>query len=302
MDRAPILFLGFKRPLHTRRVLESLARNREVQQSDLYAFVDGPKKKEDHEKVEEVIEIIKSSQWCANVHLHDSKENRGCPAQTIDAVSWLCREKGRVIVIEDDIVLSPHFLAYMNNALDRYASEERVMDVGGYMFPIRQLSAETGFLREGGGWGWGTWDRAWSAFEPDGRKLLEHFRGDKKLVYEFNYRNSYDYYAMLENQVKGNIGGWDVRWYATKFFRNGLSLAPTRSLTKNIGFDKTGTNTGASALVYDTELTGTPIAAFPDTIEESLELVEAVVAFLRSINRPTLLGRVKGIASRFLGK
>ncbi len=302
MNKAPILLLACKRPLHTKKVLESLYLNLESQESDLYAFVDCPKKKEDHRKFEEVIDVIKCKRWCKNVYLHESKKNRGCANQTIEAVSWLCKEKGRVIVLEDDILLSPFFLNYMNTALELYAKEEKVMDVGGYMFPIKKLSIETGFIREGGGWGWGTWERAWSTFERDGLKLLRQLKNKKKLIYEFNFRNTYNYYGMLESQVKGKIGGWDIRWYATKFLNNGLTLSCAESLTKNIGFDGTAVHTDESHKVFDTTLTTNPIKKYPRQIEESGELLEAMVSFFNSVNNRNILSKIKSRSMNFIKK
>lgn len=170
MELAPILLFAYKRPDHTREVLESLARNAESKRSELHVFIDGPKKHDDIRKTGEVRSVVNSQQWCKKVSILSNENNQGVPAQVVANVTKFCKQYGRVIVLEDDLVLSPFFLSYMNKALDVYASEEKIMEVTGYMFAVKDLNRETGFMRGNCGWGWGTWHRAWQHYEPDGQK------------------------------------------------------------------------------------------------------------------------------------
>jgi hypothetical protein len=39
---------------------------------------------------------------------------------------------GKVIVVEDDVLVSPGFLKYMNDALDLYANTHQVMHISGF--------------------------------------------------------------------------------------------------------------------------------------------------------------------------
>ncbi len=285
---APIVLFAYKRPDHVRNVLESLTANAEAKSSELHVFIDGPKTEADQEKINAVKDVVKSRMWCQKVEIHASVENRGCPRQVIDTVTRFCAEHGRVIVLEDDLVLSSHFLNYMNAALERYSNEEKVMEISGYMYPIKSLNAESGFLRGSVGWGWATWARAWKYFEPSGTKLLARFT-DEKMKYEYNFKNSHDYYGLLQDQVKGRIGGWDIRWAASIFFRNGLTLVPTFSLVKNIGLDGTGTNTYRTKR-FETSLLDHPVTRYPEIIKETPEVFEAVANYFK--NRMRLRNKV----------
>ena len=69
------------------------------------------------------------------------------------------------------------------------------------------------------------------------KKLIE-----KKLVKQFNFNNSFDYMKMLEDQVKGKNNSWAIRWYASAFLKNKLTLYPKNSFVKNIGIDGSGTH------------------------------------------------------------
>ena len=138
--------------------------------------------------------------------------------------SRLCTEHGRVIVLEDDIVVSPIFLNYMNAALDKYIDEPKVMQISGNMFPVShpETLPETFFCRVITSWGWATWDRAWRKFEPDIKELINKIRA-RKLRKEFNI-GGYDYFQMLIMQSKGMLDSWAVSWYASVFLSDGLCL------------------------------------------------------------------------------
>jgi len=168
----------------------------------------------------------------------------------------------------------------MNKALDIYADEERVMEITGYMYPVKNLSIESGFMRGSCGWGWGTWQRAWKYFESDGAKLLARF-SDKRLRYEFDFKNSGRFYSHLKDQVAGKVGGWDVRWAASIFFNNGLTFFPGNSLVRNIGFDGSGTNIPDSN-TKDTAVLNRPITEYPSEVEEDKEMLNAMINFFKS--------------------
>lgn len=284
MKLAPIVLFAFKRPNHTRQALESLSRNPEAKESELFVFIDGPKSSQDEEKIKEVEDIVKSHNWCKQVHVSVNARNQGVPFQVINTVTRFCAEYGKVIVLEDDLVLSPFFLAYMNEALEHFENQERVMEVSGYMYPVKKLSLAAGFIRGSFGWGWGTWQRAWKHFEPDGRKLLAKL-SDKKLRYEFNFCNTYRFCALLKDQVAGRVGGWDVRWAASIFLNGGLTLCPGESLIQNIGVDGTGTNLRRSK-AFQVQLSEKPIRTFPNRIEESEEILQAVIEYFGSQKNP----------------
>jgi len=279
LSPAPILLFAFKRPGHIKRCLESLAQNKGSARSQLHIFIDGPKTADDVSKVEEVKKIAASQHWCEKTFLYANTENRGVPRQVIDAVTQFSKDHGKVIVLEDDLVLSPHFLDFINTALDKYANEPRVMEVTGYLYPIKGWHMPSGFLWGNCGWGWGTWGRAWRHFEPDGRKLLAELK-KRRLLHRFNFNNYGQHVADLKKQIQGKLGGWDVRWHASCFLNEGLTLYPGRSLVKNIGLDDTGINC-ITTRKYDVELSDRPITEYPARIEESSELFLSMVEYWR---------------------
>ena len=60
------------------------------------------------------------------------------------------------------------------------------------------------------------------------------------MIRDFDFDGSYDFSGMLRNQIAGKNNSWAIRWYASAFVQERLTLYPGRSLVKNIGFDGSG--------------------------------------------------------------
>jgi len=279
----PIALFVYNRPHHTRKTLESLMANAEFSDSLLYVFCDGAKRKKDTALVRETRELIRSYKL-DNATIIEREENMGLANSIITGVTELCNKYGRVIVVEDDLYLSPYFLKYMNTALDTYEEYDEVMHISGYMFPVRGQLPDTFFYRATSCWGWGTWKRAWDKFEPDAHTLLAGFKNRKKRR-EFDIQGSMKYYRMLILQVIGMSDSWAIRWYASVFLNNGLCLHPGKSLVNNIGHDDSGVHSDCTN-VYDVNVSEDEDFEFTTDISESEKAVMLMVDFYQSIKKP----------------
>ncbi len=240
MNLAPIALFVFKRPERTRELLESLRANPEAAASRVHVFCDGARGEEDAAAVSATRAVVRSC-GLRDLVLVERERNLGLAASVIDGVTQVCREHGRVIVLEDDLILASTFLDYMNRALDRYRDEDRVHAVSGYMYPVAlPAGADAAFLPMISSWGWGTWLRAWSAFDASagGREAL---RRSWRLRRRFDLRGSYPFWSLLEQQRRGEVDSWAIRWYLSVFLRGGLSLFPGRSLVQHRGVDAEAT-------------------------------------------------------------
>jgi hypothetical protein len=242
MKYSPIALFVYKRPDHTRRALESLMRCPEFSDSPLYVFCDGVKKEEDTEKVTQTRALVHSL-LNDQANIIKSSENKGLANSIIAGVNQLCEIYGRVIVLEDDLVVAPDFLKFLNTALEKYKDEDSVMQVSAYMFPIPEFMNQTEalFLPFIYSWGWGTWQRAWKKFDPQATGW-EVLKTDKNMRLRFNLDNSYDFFEMLNRQMRGEIDSWAVRWYWNVFKHNGYIVYPPISYVTNIGLDGSGTH------------------------------------------------------------
>ncbi|MFN5854764.1 MAG: glycosyltransferase, partial [Pseudanabaenaceae cyanobacterium] len=294
MKLAPIAFFAYKRPEHTRKSLESLARNHGAEASELFIFCDGIKKSEDRAAIQQVREVIRSQQWCGRVHIIEREQNMGLAKSVIQGVTDLCNQYGKVIVLEDDLVLSPFFLEYMNQALDTYVADSQVVQISGHMFPVEFPPSQMDcvFLPFTTSWGWATWQRSWQHFDPDMRGYAE-LKSNSRKQHKFNLNGSYNYFSMLELQINGKIDSWAIRWYLSTFMLDGLTLFPKKSLVTNIGFDGSGTHCSDS-LSFDSEVTQSRILSMPKSTQLNAEEVNIVFKYLRLVSRPkNLFQRIK---------
>jgi len=287
MPRVIALFV-YNRPWHTRQTVESLKRNYLAEQSTLHIFSDGPKRGTDP-KVEEVREYIKTINGFKQVKITASPTNGGLARSIIRGVSEILRFEDSLIVLEDDMITSPYFLTYMNEALDMYQHDEEVASIHAYVCPVGQQLPETFFLRGADCWGWGTWRRAWKLFEPDGRLLLNEIQ-QQGLEYEFDYFGSYPYTRMLRQQIKGKNDSWAIRWYATAFLKNKLTLYPGISLIRNIGNDSSGTHSWDSDR-FDHVSLANAIKLEKLTLVENQSAKVAISTYLKSTN-PSVLRKM----------
>lgn len=276
---SPITLFTYARPDHTRRTVEALLQNHQAGSHDLIVFSDAARTPEKQSAVNEVRAYLATITGFRSVTIQHRPHNFGLAKSIIEGVTQVLSDHEHIIVLEDDMVTSPHFLSYMNEALDKYVNDERVISLHGYVYPVKEELPEAFFLPGADCWGWATWRRGWYYFNPNGQALLDELkRGD--LIEAFDFHGAYGYSKMLEGQIKGTNDSWAVRWYASAFLAGKLTLYPGRSLVHNIGNDSSGTHCGENTS-YDSELSTTPINLNAVDVLPSAKVLAAFEAFFR---------------------
>ncbi|MDX8338072.1 glycosyltransferase [Draconibacterium sp. IB214405] len=249
---APILLFVYNRPWHTEQTIKALQKNELALVSELFIYSDAPKNESSVELVDKVRDYINGINGFKNVEIIERTENWGLAKSIIDGVTEIVNRYGKVIVLEDDIVTSPYFLTFMNNALDFYNEEKKVWHISGWNYPVNPEGLGDAFLWRGMNcWGWATWADRWRFFEKDTDELIKEF--SEKDISRFNIDGAENYWGQVLDNRDGRINTWAVFWYATFFKRNGLSLNPVRSFVNNIGFDNSGVHCGTSK-IYENSL------------------------------------------------
>lgn len=232
----------YNRYEHTRQTVEALRNNALAPSSDLLIFSDAAKSDADVSAVQLVRDYIKQIHGFKSVTVVERAENFGLARSIIDGVSSTLKRHESIIVLEDDMVTSPHFLQFMNEGLSLYKEHSRVASIHGYVYPIDGLP-NTFFMRGADCWGWATWQDRWEMFEADGAALLERLQR-QRLVDHFDFNGGYPFSQMLKDQIAGKNNSWAIRWHASVFLRNKLTLYPGKSLVLNIGNDGSGAHCG----------------------------------------------------------
>ena len=198
----------------------------------------------------------------AEVEIVLREKNWGLARNIIDGVTRATDTYGRVIVLEDDLVVAPYFLRFMNEALEVYKDEPKVGHIQACDFTQDPSLPDTFLILFTGSWGWGTWQRAWQHFCPDGQVLLDQLEA-RHLTRRFDFGGKYPFTRMLRRQIAGRNNSWAIRWNASLFLKGILSLNVGRSLVQNEGFDGSGTHCGGgglhSSLLYQQPLPVTRI-------------------------------------------
>lgn len=285
---APIVLFVYNRPEHTRLTVEALQKNTLAKDSELFIYSDAAKSKNDEIKVEEVREYIKKISGFKQVVIIERERNFGLANSIIDGVTKIVNEYGKIIVLEDDLVTSPYFLNFMNKGLELYKDDPKVASIHGYVYPIDNLP-ETFFIKGADCWGWATWSDKWSVFEPSGQKLLDKIR-KLKLEKEMDFNGSYGYVEMLKSQIIGKNNSWAIRWYASAFLKDMLTLYPGKSYVQNIGFDSQATHCKSKTNIFNTDL-NKKLVIYKIDIKEDLAARKKFEIFFKKIN-PNFIRKV----------
>jgi hypothetical protein len=241
-SQAPIAIFCYRRPEHLHRTLKSLMQCDGFEGSPVFVFGDGPRNESEQASVDATRAVARELLG-DRAEYHFSDVNRGLSTSVIAGINAVIERFERVVVVEDDLELSPDFLRYMNTALDRYADDARVFQISGYMFDAPEINSnqDAVFLPFTISWGWATWRRAWHVFDAEAsgwQRLLS----DGVFRKSFNIDGTYDFSSMLVRQMLGFRDSWAVRWCWSVFGRQGVILYPPTTMVRNTGFDGSGTH------------------------------------------------------------
>jgi hypothetical protein len=292
---APIVLFVYNRPNHTKQVLEALLANELAHQSEIFIYSDAPKSQNDEINVVEVRKYIKKISGFKNITIIEREKNFGLANSIIDGVGKVINKYGKVIVLEDDIVTSPNFLQFMNNALDFYSDNKSIMSISGYMYPCEiPYSYKKNILlfNRFSSWGWGMWSDRWNLINFDITENDKIFH-DKNLQKQFNVGGE-DLYNMLLLQLQGKINSWAIRTALTSALNNKVTVYPVKSLVKNIGFDNSGVHCGVLH-TYDTVLED---AFLPEVSNVSID--DNIVKIIRKKFAPTKLQKIKSLIRKII--
>lgn len=293
---APIVLFTYNRPIHTQQTIKALSANKLAQESLLYIYQDAAKNDASQSQKAQVARvkafikafIAENTHKCYFKHIIfiERNTNLGLADSIVDGVSAVMNAHHKAIILEDDILVSPVFLDYMNDALNKYANEPKVWSIAAWGYPISAESlGDCYFWRLPHCWGWGSWARAWQHFKRDIDWVLKNFT--KADIAYININGSADYFSHLIANKKGKIKTWAIFNYLISYKHSALTLCPSVSYVRQIGFDGSGVHCGASGEVFNAQCINTkfPIS-YPSEIVESPLALQRIIAFERAIKTP----------------
>lgn len=303
-EYAPVLLLVYNRPQHTARVLEDFWKQPEAPYTPLYILSDGAKDKDDAFEVEQVRKTCRRNSG-EKVYLRDRESNVGLARNVVEGVEWVLKKHNRVVVLEDDLHLSPYFLRWMNDSLEKYKNSEEIAHLHAGTFYTSRRVHNNHALSFIGSWGWATWRDRWQKlWEPDGKKLLAALEADPGLLKHFNYGGYMRFSRMLKQQIAGKNNSWAIRWHTSILLNRCISINSNPPLVSNMGFDGSGTHCSGDRR-YRTAVSPYPLYAIssrPIPQKEEPYAREQLLRYYRLNNNKMIKGwyKVKDILYKWM--
>jgi len=260
-ELAPIILFTYNRLKHTQQTIEALQKNKYAMESHIYIYSDAAKNEEGKEAVYAVRQYLRSITGFNKIEIIERNENWGLAKNIIDGVTKIVNKYGKIIVLEDDIITSENFLMYMNDALEIYQDEKKVMQISGNTYPVDKKDLpETFFTTIGQCWGWATWTDRWAYFKRNPEELVTNY--DVNTIRKFVESGVPSVWDQVHTNSEGKLYTWACFFHNTIFQQKGLVLNAKNSLAINIGFDGSGAHCELGNR-YHTMLSTTAISFFP---------------------------------------
>lgn len=302
MTLAPIILFVYNRPDHTCQTIEALLANPLAKDSELFIYSDAPKNQEAQEKVAEVRTYIHTIKGFKNITIVEREKSFGLADNIIDGITKVINQYGKIIVLEDDIVVSPVFLDYMNKALEHYQNKQRVWSISAWNYPLNPnlIKEDTFFWRIPHCWGWATWNSRWQYYRRDIQWVENNFNQED--IYQINLEGFTDFWDQYLGNKNGTIKTWAIFWYLIAYKHKALTLMPKQSLITQIGFDSQGTHCKTDSPYANQKLSHALPNSYPREIKERRETVLIIQSFLQKMQLSIFARIINKISRLFCGK
>ena len=246
MELAPIGIITYSRIIHLRQTIESLRNNDLATKSELYIFLDGPRPG-DEKLVNTVREYLYTIDGFKKVSITERKENDRVRNYR-DGVNYLFDKYGKIIFLEDDNIVSPYFLQFMNDGLEFFKENKKIFSICGYNVPAKfPMGYEYDYYlsRYFNAWGFATWSDRNHLDVEDIKNAYSELLDDKALyrkVKKEHPKLAVNLKKIQENRLKA--GDYPIVFHSIK--HDLYSVKPIHSLVDNIGHDGSGIHCGIS--------------------------------------------------------
>ena len=238
MADVPILLLGYNRPDYLADRLQEL---RKIAPPLIYISIDGSTDALAEEITETLNTNLKNWPSASRVEIWRHKENLGLTGHIPGAISRVLQENLKVIIVEDDISLSPNFYINMMRGFETLASNNIQGTVGAFS-PLK-LPRNLEFLNRWrtthyfSCWGWGVSREIWLKYEVDLRKediddslSKSHTWKNLSLAQQTVWRKRF------QKIVSHPRDTWDVQAQYMSFKYDFVNILPISRFIDNVGF------------------------------------------------------------------
>lgn len=245
---APILVMVYDRLDSLKKCIESLKNCEESAESILYISSDAAYRSQDTAKIEAVRNYIQTVSGFKNVIPIIHKENKGLNGSYNFAIDLIFKDNDTFMFLEDDIIVAPDFLKFMNDGLDFYKKDDKIISISGFSHSVffdvdAKLKSDVYFTNRWCPWGFASWKDRMVSVPGLSLEELKQDLNDNKFVKKLDEIGIDLFTAFQRKLYQKQALVLDYR-YVHHMVKNDLYTAtPYTTKTFNIGNDGQGTRT-----------------------------------------------------------
>lgn len=230
------------------KCIESLKKCEDYSRTVLYISSDAAYKIEDKIKIESVRKYIKTISGFKEVIPIVADENKGLKLAYEFATNLVFSQHQTLIFLEDDIVVAPNFLQFMNDGLEFYKNDPKIISISGFTHSVffdvnKKLKAEVYFTSRWCPWGFGTWKNKMQNVPNVSLETLKKDLNNKDFVKKLD-AIGIDLFTAFQRKLYQNESlVLDYRNVYHMIKNDLYSATPYSTKTFNIGNDGQGTRT-----------------------------------------------------------
>jgi hypothetical protein len=259
--KAPVLVLVHTRFDHFKKCIESLLKCPESIETELFISADYYRNEDEKHKILKVRGYIKSIKGFKKVSPIYFDKNVGSKFASKYSINKVFEKYDSIIILEDDVEVSPWFLNYMNKGLDYYENDPNVFSICGFspyvMTDNYNLYNKNNifFNPSLAGWGVASWKEKFNKLlnlriNDQLLNIITNDLENEKFVESLNTLSPKYYIHFLYCIKKNKIPEFDflAAYYCLK--NNMYNVYSTKTFSKNYGHDGSGFRT-----LYDSHVT-----------------------------------------------
>ena len=235
----PALLIGYNRPNHAARVLESM---RSAGVRELLVALDGPRPG-DKKSCSQTRKIVEAVEWPESLEIRVSDHNQGPGWGPRNAIEWFLDQHAVGIICEDDTLLASDAARFLTLASEDFRQDVPMASATSFGCSAYKGRSDYFASRYATTWGWAVSADAWSNYDylmADWPKR----RSSGWLAAVGGSRNFSEYWTNIFDMTYADRDHyWDYQWQYAMWRQGWNCWHPRVNLATNIGFDAAATHT-----------------------------------------------------------